>query len=117
MGLVYVNVSLSNPAEPEVTEDVRVLVDNRTMLSVLPAEILERLGVKRSGQRKVRRAGGPVTRDVGHITMTYDGVKAAITVLFAAEGDQAVMGVTALGQLGYDVDPVSGELHKVEMLI
>ena len=49
--------------------------------------------------------------------MSYDGVEAGVTVVFGDEGDPAVMGVTALESLGYDVDPTAGELHRVDMLI
>ena len=50
MGTVYVNVNLSNPARPGLaSEDVRVLVDTGATLSVFPATLLDRLGIKRIG--------------------------------------------------------------------
>lgn len=117
MGFVHVNVGLSNPAQPDRTEEVRVLVDTGATLSVLPSSLLEELGIPRIGQRRFRGFGGPVTRDVGNVSMSYDGVEAGVTVVFGDEGDPAVMGVTALESLGYDVDPTAGELHRVDMLI
>ena len=117
MGFVHVNVGLSNPAQPDLTEEVRVLVDTGATLSVLPRNLLEELGIPRIGQRRFRGFGGTVTRDVGNVNMRYDGVEAGVTVVFGDEGDPAIMGVTALESMGYSVDPAAGELSQVDMLI
>ena len=118
MGTVYVNVNLSNPARPGIaSEDVRVLVDTGATLSVFPASLLDQLGIERIGQRRFRGFGGVVTRDVGDARMHYAGVTAGVTVVFGDEGDPAIMGVTALETLGYHIDPVAEELHRVDMLL
>ena len=117
MGFVYVNVGLSNPANPDTAEEVRVLVDTGATLSVFPASLLDKMGVERISQRRLRGFGGVVTRDVGTINMRYGDATAGVTAVFGEEGDPAVMGVTALETLGYDVNPVDGELYSVDMLI
>ena len=73
MGFIRVNVGLSNPVEPEISEEVRVLVDTGATLSVFPASLLDRLGIRRRGQRRFRGFGGVVTRDVGSAEMRYAG--------------------------------------------
>ena len=40
-----------------------------------------------------------------------------VTTIFGEEDDPAIMGVTALESLGFDVDPVAGRLKSVEMLM
>ena len=45
MGFIYVDVGVSNPSTPETSEEIRVLVDTGATLSVLPASLLERLGI------------------------------------------------------------------------
>ena len=117
MGFVHVNVDISNPSEPDRTEELRVLVDTSATLSVLPTSLLERLEIRPISQRRLRGFGGTVTRDVGMVIMRYAGVDAGVTAVFGDEGDPAIMGVTALETLGYEVDPTSGELHRVDMLI
>ena len=47
MGFIYVDVGVSNPSTPETSEEIRVLVDTGATLSVLPASLLERLGILR----------------------------------------------------------------------
>ena len=119
MGLIYVNVNVSLPnrtAPADLGEDVRVLVDTDATLSVFPSDLLDRMGVQHIGQRRFRGFGATATRDVGNVNLTYDGVVAGVTVVFGDEGDPAAMGVTALESLGYHIDPVAEELHRVDML-
>ena len=117
MGFVHVNVGLSNPAEPGTAEEVNVLVDTGATLSVFPSSLLDRLGIRRTGQRRLRGFGGVITRDTGTVILTYGGEVAGVTVVFGEDSDPTVMGVTALESLGFNVNPVAGQLDRVEMLI
>ncbi len=115
MGIIHVNVNRSDPVD--TGEEARVMVDTGATLSVFPASLLDRLGVRPTGERRFRGFGGVVTREVGGAHMSYAGVSADVTVVFGEEGDPAIMGVTALESLGYQIDPVAGELHRVDMLL
>ena len=117
MGFIYVDIGVSNPSTPEVSESVRALVDTGATLSILPTSLLENLGIRRIGKKKFRGLGGVVTREVGTVTMHYNGVSGAAGVIFGEEDDPAIMGVTALESMGFDVDPVAGRLKSVEMLM
>ena len=115
MGLVYVEVEISNPARPELSENRTMLVDPLVTLSVLPANLLDRLGVRREGTRKFSRSGGHLSRDTGIVRFIYEGVTAGVSVIFGMEGDPVVMGVTALEVLGYQVDPARSRLVRSGM--
>ncbi len=121
MGLIHVNVELSNLARDNglegSSESVRVMVDTGATLSVFPTSMLERLGIRRIGQRRFQGFGGGLVRDVGSVCLTYEGETVATTVVFGQEDDVSVLGVTALEMLGFQVDPVKGELHRVDLLI
>ena len=117
MGFIHVNVGLAKPFETEPAEMVRVMVDTGAIISVFPAGLLERLGIQRVGQQRFRGFGGSVVRSVGGVAMTYGDVTSVVPVAFGDEDDTAVMGVTALETLGFQVDPVRDELHRVEMLL
>ena len=117
MGFIYVELGVANPATPETSEKVRALVDTGATLSVFPASLLERLGVERVGSKQFRGFGGVVTREIGVVSVRYDSAVAGVTAIFGDEDDPAIMGVTALESLGFDVDPVAGRLKSVEMLM
>ena len=117
MGLIHVEVGVSNPATPDVSEKIRVLVDTGSTLSVLPASMLERLGIRRRSRWRLRGFGGEVTRDVGTVDMRYDGVDGGVTAIFGDEDDPPIMGVTAMETMGLEADPVSGKLNRVDILM
>ncbi len=117
MGSIHVEVGVSNPATPEVSEEIRVLVDTGATLSVLPASLLEGLGIRRLDSQRFRSSGNVVTRDVGTVTMYYDGSSGGITAAFGEEDDPPIMGVTALLTMGLEVDPEAGRLKHVEILM
>ena len=117
MGFIHIDVDVANPANPDVSESVRVLVDTGATLSILPEDMLDRLGIRRIQKRRLRGFGGTVTRDIGIAAMSYDGAESGVTVVFGAMGDPPIMGVTALETLGFEVDPVNGRLNRVDMLV
>ncbi len=117
MGFVHVNIGLSNPSAPHNVEEVSVMVDTGATLSVFPASLLDRLGIQRTGRRRLRGFGGVISRATGTVDLTYGGEVAGVTAVFGEEGDPTIMGVTALESLGFNVNPVAGELDRAEMLI
>ena len=117
MGFIHVNVDVANPATPDASESVRVLVDTGATLSVLPADLLDSLGVRRRYRRRLQGFGGVVTRDTGTVNMSYEDSEEGVTVVFGNEDDPPIMGVTALETLGFEVDPVNGRLNRVDMLV
>ncbi len=116
MGFIHVDVDVSNPASPDVSESVR-LVDTGTMLSVLPADMLDRLGVQRLGKRRIRSSDGMLILDTGIATIRYRSDIAGTTAAFGAEDATPIIGSVAVTSLGYEVDPVNGRLNRVGMLM
>ena len=117
MGSVHVEVYVSNPATPDASEKVKLLVDTDELLSVLPASLLERLGIHRIGRRRRRVSGEVVTCDVGSVTMHYDGAVGGVAAIFGDEDGPVIMGATALLTMGLEVDPEAGRLKHVEILM
>ncbi len=117
MGFIHVDVDVLNPSNSEKSERVRVMVDTGATLSVLPASMLERLGVKRTGRRRFQGFGGVITREIGTANMSYADEVAGVTVVFGDEDDPPILGVTALEVLGFAVNPTDGTLNRVDMLI
>ena len=117
MGFVYVDVEISNPAAPEVSEEITMLVDTGATLSVLPGRLLDRLGVRREGTREFRGLAGDLTRDTGIVRIAYEGIREGVSAVFGIDGDPVVMGTTALEVLGYQVDPIHNRLVRANMLL
>ena len=58
MGLTVLTVEVGNPANPQVTEEVELLVDSGAIYSVVPTPILERLGIQPLAEQEFRLANG-----------------------------------------------------------
>lgn len=117
MGFTQVRVTIINPVSA-LESNVDLLVDTGALLTFVPRKILESLGIKPIGKRRLRVYGGQVIeRQVGAALVKYGDVQAGVTVLFAEEKDVAVLGATALEALGYQVDPVTKQLKPVELLM
>lgn len=118
MGFVVKTVKLMNPfgSEPAVTLDL--LVDTGAMFSIIPAVNLEQLGVRRLIHRKFRMIDGSlIERDLGPVTMEYEGLSGTIDVIFGSPDDHPVLGVLSLEAMGLEVDPVNNELRPMQMLL
>ena len=117
MSPIYVNLEISNPANHDVSESVRALVDAGEMLSVLPSSVLERLGIRRRVRRRFRcrKSGDAITRDTGTVNIGYGDAACGATAIFGAEDDEPTIGVAALTALGFEADPANGRLNRVDM--
>jgi clan AA aspartic protease len=118
LGLTYVRVNVAAPGSPDRSEEIEFLVDTGAILSVIPRPMLERLGVMPVDRQRVRAFGGEVMeRDVGVVLFTYNGASGSVSVIFGEEGDQLILGVTALEVMALRVDPRSGQLERTDILM
>ena len=94
-----------------------MLADTGATLSVIPAWLLESLGIE-----KVRRVmfvladGRRAARDVGDAVIGVNDDATPCRVVFGQSGDAALLGVTVLEQLGLAVDPVQRRLVPTDLL-
>ena len=56
-------------------------------------------------------------REVGVVLFTYNGASGGVSVIFGEEGDQSILGVTALEVMALRVDPRSGQLERTDILM
>jgi len=117
LGFVRVRGKIWKVGDPNRFRIVEFLVDTGAIYTVLPSSLLEELGVERKGKRRFKLADGRiVVRDIGFIGIEVNGRESISIVVF---GDENVylLGVTALEELGFEVDPISGRLREMELLL
>ena len=118
MGLTRVEAKLENPLERQRRSTVRFLVDSGAVYSVIPAQELEKLGIQPSGERTFFLANGqPVKRQIGEVRITFQGQSATCVVLFGEKGDNTLLGVTTLENLGLIFDPMRQKIMPLPMLL
>jgi len=118
MGFTYIKVSVYHPTEWQREKEVELLVDTGAMMSVIPHQVLTDLDIKPVAKQRLHAFGGAVIeREVGHVGIKVEDTSGGALVAFGKEGDTPLLGIPVLESMGYQVDPVTGKLKKVDILI
>ena len=118
MGLTVLEVEVGNPSNPEVTVKIEFLIDSGAVYSVVPAPILERLGIKPLTEQEFRLADGTkIIRKKGIALFKYGEKIGGADVIFGDEGDSTLLGAFTLEALGLALDPLKRELKPLPMIL
>ena len=118
MGYVKIEVKIRNIHKPKLEDITQLLVDTGSIYTILNSKRLEKLDVKPRGKRRFKTADGRIIeRAVGAAEIEVKDQSAYSIVVFGEESDTEVLGVTTLEELGLQVDPVTGELKPLELLL
>ena len=112
MGTFRVEVEIENPVRAGEKRTLRsVLVDTGALLSWVPAEILESLGVERGNKWRFRQANGTVLeRWAGTVVLHVAGRRVADEVVFGEPGDLVLLGARTLEGLNLRVEVTTMQL-------
>ena len=118
MGLTVLEIEIGNPANPEITEKIDFLIDSGAVYSVVPAPVLERLGIKPLTDQEFRLADGTkIVRKKGIALFKYGDKIGGADVIFGEEGDSILLGAFTLEALGLALDPLKRELKPLPMIL
>jgi aspartyl protease family protein len=118
MGDVRVAITIENTHTGARSDELIGLADTGATLTVVPADVLDAIGVRRLRRGSFVLADGRrVERDVGDAAVTTNGEAVPCRVVFGHASDATVLGVTALEQLGLAVDPVQRRLVPSDFLL
>jgi hypothetical protein len=81
-------MEVGNPSNPETTEKIEFLIDSGAIYSVVPAPVLERLGIRPLTTQEFRLANGSkIARKKGVAVFRYGERVGGADVIFGEEGD------------------------------
>lgn len=113
MGLTHVTVTVL-PLTGRKHFDAEFLVDTVAIDCLAPASALRRIGIKPERRDVYELADGrTVELPVGFARVRFMGSETVTKMIFAEEGAEPILGVTALESTGIGVDPVSRSLHRM----
>ena len=112
MNTFRVDIEIENAARPGERRTVTsVLVETGTVLSWVPAALLESLGIERSSTWRFRRADGTVIeRWVGPALAHIAGKRTIDDLVFGEPGDLVLLGSRTLAGLNLRVELVTKRL-------
>jgi len=109
MGKVVEKVKLTSLFEPEKSVEVDAIIDTGATMLVLPQDVIEKLGLRKIGERRVRYANNQI-----QIKSVYRGVilelkgrDGIFDVLGEVEGSEPLVGQIVLEALDLIVDPIT----------
>jgi len=117
MGYVKVKAKVSN-VERERGKETELIADTGAIYTAIPEDILMDLGIVARGTRRFKTASGELKElPVGEAYIEIAGEGVTSIVAFLPRGATPLLGVTTLELLGLQVDPLTGELRPMELLL
>jgi predicted aspartyl protease len=116
MGITTIKARVFNPADLTRKVELTFTVDSGAGYSLVPEKVLQELGIEPHTTKSFFLANGDeIQRKMGNAGFEYLGEIACAPVIFAEEGDAALMGVTTLEGFGFVLDPFRRELRPMSM--
>lgn len=115
MGITYIEGTVTGPAG---SRNVEFLVDSGATYSLLPYDIWTAIGLV--SKRSVAFAlgdGSHVEREVSECHISLPMGEGHSPVILGEPGDDALLGVVTLENLGLMFNPFSRTLHPMRMLL
>ena len=114
MGATHVTVAIRNLAEPDQVWEGLFLVDTGATDCLVPRRYLETIGIVPQGQRTYSMADGREIRmDIAAAQVEFMGEIVGATIVFGDPDAEPLLGVTALGSVGIEVDPHNQTLRRM----
>jgi predicted aspartyl protease len=118
MSAISIILEVANPVNPAAAEQVELLVDSGMRCSVVPAIILERLGIKSfTKQEFILASGEKIVRKKGAAFFKYGERIGGADIIFGEPGDATILGEYTLTALGLFLDPLRRELKSLPMIL
>jgi aspartyl protease family protein len=118
LGFTRTIVEVANAERPDLKGDVELLVDSGASYSIIGGDFLGKLQVQPLGEREFTLANGErIRRKVSGVRIRVGDRVGFCSVIFGEEHDQPVLGVTALEELGLELDPTTKQLRPAELFL
>ena len=109
------SVTISVAADDQSSEELEALVDTGATNTVIPADLLQRLGVQPHRTSVFQLADGrEVEMEIGRAWVHVDGQREFTQVLFGLAGSEPILGAITLEEMNLSVDPVARKLVPVK---
>jgi clan AA aspartic protease len=105
------------PTDRSRFEQIEALVDTGATYTVIPRDVLERLGIAPQFRRFRVADGRVVELDMAVVMVRLEGQTLPTICIFGEEGMNALLGAVTLEEFGLGIDPANQRLVPVELLL
>jgi len=107
-------MEVANPESPNLTEKLGFMIDSGIEFSVIPAPILKKLQIPCESELIFSLKNGTSTvRGTGKALLKYSGKAGISDIVFGEKGDALLLGTKTLEILGFSLNPLTREIHKI----
>lgn len=118
LGYVRVKGVVANPIKRDLKMEIEFIADTGAIYTVIPRWVANRLGLEEVGKRRFKIASGEIMEyPVSEAYIVIEDRGATSLVVIGTEKMPTLLGVTTLELLGLQVDPVTGRLKPLELMI
>ena len=118
MGYTKVMARIVNPKEPKRYREVELLVGTGAVYTVIDGTSLRQIEIESVEKMEFHSTSNEkLVREVGVSVIEVMGRRWLTNVIFGEEGDNEVLGVTTLEQLGLQIDPVKQEISPLPLYL
>lgn len=116
MGITYIDATARGPTGKE--ESVSFLIDSGATYSLLPAPVWQSIGLEPTREQTFVLADGTtVQRRISECYLILPQGETHTPVILGEPGDEALLGVVTLEELGLVFHPFSRTLHPMRMML
>ena len=118
LGYVRVRGVIANPFKRSLRLEIEFIADTSAMYTMIPEAIARKLDLSATGKGRFKLADdGVVEYPVSEAFIVIEERGATSLVVIGPEKAPPLLGVTTLELLGLQVDPVTGKLKPLELMI
>ena len=116
--MTVLEIEVGDPAKPSRMDNLEFLIDSGAVYSVVPADILKKLGIKPRVMQEFHLSNGSkITREKGGALFKYKDRVGVADVIFGEKGDSNLLGAFTLEALGRSLDPLKRKLSPLPMIL
>lgn len=115
IGMTYVRATVRGPS---ASREWEFLVDSGAMYTLLAVDIWRQIGLEPKREESFALADGThITRSVSECHITLPQGETHTPVILGEPGDEALLRVVTLEELGLMVNPFTRQLQRMRMLL
>lgn len=116
--MTEVTLQIKSLANPKKKALGNFLVDSGAFYTVLPQDIVKKLGLRPDHEQEFSLADGTsIRRKISSAFIKFQNREMASPVILGEENDTALMGVLTLEAFGLILDPFERKLHPAKLTL
>ena len=118
MGMIKVVLKIKNPKDERRFIEEEFLVDSGASFTVVPGDLVKKIGIKSYREQKFTLADGTVIkRKIGEAIFEMNGHRAPGPIVIGNKNDSLLLGAFTLEAMGLVLNPFERKIYKAKLML